>query len=495
MVLTRAIAALLAGAFMTLGFAPFEFLLAPIIALALVFVLIIGADSLRQALPMGYAFGLGYAGGGVHWIYVSIAQYGGGPLAASLATSTLIALFALIPMAALALGWLASRKHPKLGALLGMPLAWMLVEWLRSVLFTGATWLSVGYSQIDAPWAALAPVLGVYGVGLVSVLIAGGLAYGASRRASMRTLAPVAILIVLSIASGGLERQWSKPQGSALSVALLQGNIGQHRKWDPAEREAIFAEYAQLTAQARGESIIVWPEAALPVFFDQAQAALAALRTEAQAAGSTVVLGAPRREQNAAYNAVAVLTDPPQFYDKRHLVPFGEYVPFRQWAGGLLDFVGTPLGDFAPGDESAALMIAGQPVAVSICYEITFGALIAQSLPAATLLLNVSNDAWFGRSIAPWQHLQMARMRAREMARPVLRATNTGVSAVINASGDIQAQTAMFERTVLRADVQPRAGVTPYMRWGDWPVVGVSFAGIVLLLLTGRRPYRLFRDV
>lgn len=487
--------ALAAGLLLALGFAPYSLAWAPLVALAAIFALVSRLKTAGAVLSTGYSFGLGYAGLGVHWIYYSIADYGGGPLAAGIATAVLVALFALIPMVALWLGWLVGQRRRRLAALVSFPLAWVLVEWVRSWLFTGATWLSVGYSQIDTPLAQFAPVLGVYGPGLALALLAGALAWWLRRPWSWRLLLPPLMAIVLVGGGLVLDRDWSRASGEPLSVALLQGNIDQARKWDPAERGSIFAEYIALTRSQWGEDLIIWPETALPVFYHQAEPQLQQLAEQAKLRGSTLVMGAPMSNDQGAFNAVVIPGDSPQFYYKRHLVPFGEYVPFRDWAGGLLNFVGTPLGDFNAGTSAQPLQAAGHALGVSICYEVTFGAELADSLPAAEILLNVSNDAWFGRSAAPWQHLQMARMRALETARPLLRATNTGISAVIDQRGGLRMQTPLFEQAVLNAQVTPRTGMTPYMRWRDWPIAGLCLSGLVLMLIFGRRELTLFRDI
>ncbi len=487
--------ALVAGLVMALGFAPYGLAWAPVIALSVIFILSTRARRFRELLWVAYPFGLGYAGLGIYWIYHSIADYGGGPVAAVVATSVLIALFALIPLAALGLGWLVGRRHQGVGAALSLPLAWVAVEWVRSWLLTGATWLSVGYSQIDTPLAHWAPVFGIYGPGLAVVLIAGAIAWWLTRLVSARVLLPLTLIGVLVGGGMALDRGWTRVSGEPVSVALIQGNIDQARKWDPAASGEILAEYIGMTRSQYGREVIVWPETALPVFYHQAQEWMQALAEEAAAAGSTLVMGAPVRNAEGAFNAVVVPGEPEQFYYKRHLVPFGEYVPFREVAGGLLNFVGTPLGDFDAGTSARPLSVAGHAVAMSICYEVTFGAELLDALPAAELLLNVSNDAWFGRSAAPWQHLQMARMRALETGRPMLRATNTGATAIIDAKGQLIAQTPLFERTVLVGDVQPHTGVTPYQRWGDWPMAVLSLAGLVLLGLTGRRRPRLFHEI
>ncbi len=487
--------ALAAGLLLALGFAPYSLAWAPLVALAAIFALVSRLRGAGMVLSAGYSFGLGYAGLGVHWIYYSIADYGGGPLAAGIATAVLIALFALIPMVALWLGWIVGQRHRRLAALVSFPLAWVLVEWVRSWLFTGATWLSIGYSQIDTPLAQFAPLLGVYGPGLALALLAGALAWWLRRPWSLRLLVPPFMAVVLIGGGLLLDRDWSRASGEPLSVALLQGNIDQARKWDPAERGAIFAEYIQLTRSQLGHDLVVWPESALPVFYHQAELQVQQLAEQAERRGSTLVMGAPVSNEQGAFNAVVVPGQTTQFYYKRHLVPFGEYVPFRDWAGGLLDFVGTPLGDFEAGTSAQPLEVAGHALGVSICYEVTFGAELADALPAAEILLNVSNDAWFGRSAAPWQHLQMARLRALETARPMLRATNTGVSALIDHKGVLLSQTELFQQDVLNAEVTPRQGRTPYMRWRDWPVAGFCLSALLLMLIFGRRELMLFRDI
>lgn len=487
--------ALAAGCLLALGFAPFSLPWAPVVALAVVFALSARVRRAGVVLLGGYCFGLGYAGLGVYWIYHSIADYGGGPLAAGIATSVLIALFALIPMLALWLGWVTGRRQRTLAPLVSFPLAWIFVEWVRSWLFTGATWLSIGYTQIETPLAAFAPVFGVYGPGLAVALLAGALAWWLRRLWSPRVVVPLLMAAVLVGAGILLERDWSRASGEPVEVALLQGNVDQAVKWDPAARREILTDYTELTRAQFGRDLIIWPETAVPVFYHQAEDWLTRLAVDAQAAGSALVMGVPVANDEGAFNAVAVPGDSPQFYYKRHLVPFGEYVPFRDLAGGLLDFVGTPLGDFDAGVSAQPLNAAGHAIGVSICYEVTFGTEVADALPMADILLNVSNDAWFGRSSAPWQHLEMSRMRALETGRPLLRATNTGVSAIIDPRGQIVEQTPLFERTVLTGSVVPHTGVTPYMRWRDWPMAGLSLAGLLLFVVLGRRELTLFRDI
>lgn len=490
--------ALVAGLLMALGFAPYNQPWAPLLGLAVLFSLTAMAPGKGRVAAYGYLFGLGYAGLGVYWIYISIADFGGGPLAAALATSTLIAAFALIPMVALLLGRFAGRQSSSIMVLAALPFAWVAIEWLRSWFLTGATWLSVGYSQIDTPLSVWAPVLGVYGPSLAIALMAGGLAWWFLKPLSLRFIWPVALAAVFLVTGVVLDRPWSQPSGAPLQVALIQGNVPQDQKWRPEQRADILSRYMQHTRAAFGHDLIIWPETAVPAIYHQvAEDWLEPLARDASQAGSALVVGAPIADPagDGLFNGIVAVSDSPQFYYKRHLVPFGEYVPLRDFAGGLFDFIGAPLGDFNAGTSAAPLLVAGHQIGASICYEVTFGAELLDGLPDAEILLNVSNDAWFGESAAPWQHLQMARMRALETARPMLRATNTGVSAIIDQQGQIQAQTGLFEESVLQGQVVPHTGGTPYMRWSDWPIAIGSLLGLIIAGSGRRRGYRLFHDV
>lgn len=486
--------ALLAGLAMPLAFAPFSYGPVAIIALAVMFA-IVTADPWRTPKAPAYLFGLGYAGFGVYWIYISVSEYGGGPMAAGVATPLLILAFALYPLLALGLGRVLGKDRDGVTVLVTLPLAWVLVEWVRSWLLTGATWLSIGYSQIDAPLASLAPLLGMPGISLFTALIAGLLAACLVLRSSWRFLALVPALALYLLPEVLVRDVWTVPDGEPRTVAMIQGNVSQDRKWDPDERLATLNRYADATRAVYGTDLVIWPETAIPDFHHRVRDEhLAPLAEEAAAAGTTIVTGVPAVDlaREAAFNAVTVLGDRPQFYYKRHLVPFGEYVPMRDWFGAAFDFVGVPLGDFSAGRDATLLQAADIRIGVSVCYEITFGREIADALPGAQVLVNVSNDAWFGDSLAPYQHLEMARMRALETGRSVLRATNTGITAFIDERGRVLAQTPLFETATLSGSVQPRTGETPYTVWRDWPVVGFALAGLVLAGVTRPRTRRIF---
>jgi apolipoprotein N-acyltransferase len=287
------------------------------------------------------------------------------------------------------------------------------------------------------------------------------------------------------------QHHWTQPAGKPLVATLVQGNIPQALKWKPEQQRSTLDRYVELTREHLDSDLVVWPETAVPAFYDQVDADfLEPLREQMRASGVSLVTGIPvldRRDWDY-YNAVISLDDPGAFYYKVHLVPFGEYLPLRHWLASALSFLPVPQADFSAGRiDQPLLKAAGYPVGTSICYEIAFGEELIHTLPQAAFLINVSNDAWFGDSLAPHQHEEMARMRARETERYVLRATNTGISAIINADGGIVAQSEQFKTQAITHSVQPRAGATPYVRWGNWPVVLVS---IVLLLFAGKRKAR-----
>lgn len=480
--------ALLAGASMPLGFAPFNWWFVPSLALAVLFAIVTAAPR-RRAFGAGYLFGLTYVGLSCYWIYISVSRFGGGPLAGVLVTALLVSIAALYPMVACGLGKYIGRGDWRRTSALALPFAWVLVEWARSWLFTGTTWLTVGYTQIDTVLSGIAPVFGTYGISLAVVLIAGSLA-GLILRPTWRWALALGVAVGVSVLLGwGLGRSWTAPSGEPLQVALVQGNIPQDQKWLPQRRVATLKLYRAMTRRHFGADLVIWPETAVPAYYFQVREAY--LEPLAQAAarhGTTILTGILARDpaSGAIFNAVVRLGNPPAFYYKRHLVPFGEYVPFRDLLGNTLDVLGAPLGDFSTGNSAAPIMAAGHRIGVSICYEITFGREIAAALPAAELLVNVSNDAWFGNSLAPYQHLQMARMRARETQRYLLRATNTGITAIIGPKGRVLKRGPLFQRAVVTGQVQPRTGATPYVIWTDYPVVIAVVLGLIGVALWPR---------
>ena len=498
--LRTAALALILGAATNASFAPIGWWWLGPVTLAGLIWLWRGAPPRTCALA-GFAFGLGLYGTGISWVYVSMHEYGAMPAPlAALATLLFAAYLALWPALA---GVVQARFAGGAPACLIVPSAWCLTEWLRGWIFTGFPWLGVGYAHTDGPLAGFAPVIGVHGINFVVALVASlavALAAGLARRPPSgppsRWWPPggppsrwwhTALLIMGVLGAGAALRsvQWAQPHGSPLRIALLQGNIPQDLKFDEGRFDATLALYRRLV-EAHPATLVVLPETALPrmqhAIPPQFLADLAAL---SRARGADIIYGVPLAESRDRYfnSALSLGASMPQRYDKAHLVPFGEFVPWGfRW---FVDAMRIPLGDFTSGSrQPAPMQLGGQRVAVNICYEDLFGEEIIRQLPAATLLVNISNIAWFGDSLAPRQHLQISRMRAIESARPMLRATNTGMTAIIDHRGRVPGQLAPFTEGALVGTVQAMQGATPYARTGNWPAIG--FSALALLWAAAR---------
>ena len=484
---------LLAGALAVSGFAPLYLWPMPVLSLAVLFGLLARTSSVRLGFLIGLVWGLGFFLTGVSWVFVSLSVYGGMPTwLAALATFLFCALLALFPaiVGAVQAWW---RVSPTLRLLLLVPLSWGVTEWVRSWLFTGFPWLVMGYSQVPAsPLAGYAPLVGVYGVSFLLALIAALLAWSVIMRGLLAQRVWAAVLVVALGVGGQVLRgvTWTTPDGAPTSVALLQGNIPQEMKWQPEKTHATLESYARM-ATASPAKLIVLPETALPLFeSDLPDFYRAGLTSLGQNNGGDVLTGIPTGSPYGAYynSVVSFGSAPSQHYHKVHLVPFGEYIPLKTVWGWVIQVLHIPLSDFARGEaRQTPLAIGGQRVAANICYEDAFGEEIIRQLPAASVLVNVSNMAWFGDSFAPWQHAQMSQMRALETGRMMLRATNTGMTAIIDEKGRVLASLPLFTTGSLTGNIQGYAGNTPYVRWGNAPVLilwGMIGAG---LLLTGFR--------
>jgi apolipoprotein N-acyltransferase len=331
-------------------------------------------------------------------------------------------------------------------------------------------------------------VAGVYGVGFAVALSAGLLVAVARNRQRLPGL-----LLALIWAGAWLagKMEWTLPAGEDLRVALVQGNIAQDKKWLPENFQNTLARYTELTFSLPDTDLVVWPETAIPAFYHQVENSfIPALEARLQENGLSLLTGIPVLDKRSweYFNAVLSMGGRRMFYYKRHLVPFGEYLPLRGILGSSLDALAVPNADFSSGRDTQDLIeAAGYPVGTSICFEVAFSEEIAKALPQAALLVNVSNDAWFGDSLAPHQHLEMARLRAMETGRPMLRATNTGISAIIDYDGALLARSAQFEEAVVTGSVTPRQGVTPYVMVGNAPVIILCAMFLLLGWLSGRR--------
>ena len=457
--------ALLSGALLPLAFAPFDLTPLLFLSLALQFWLWSCSRSHNHAFWLGWWFGLGLFGVGASWIQVSLHQFDGINLPLSLLLTLLfVAGMALFPALQ---GLLFSRLRAWLPfSPLGLlPLLWLLFEGLRSHLFGGFPWLLLGHTAPDAFYAGLAPWLGTLGLSLYLAILSLLLMLWIVTPA-WRTLFPVLLLIGVGWGSG--TQEWGSPAGPAMDVTLVQGNIPQVEKWKPENLQSTLTRYRSLSEQSDAR-LLIWPETAIPAFRLQLEDSfLRAMEQSLQAKGQTLLTGIPLVEWGPRryYNGLLLLGEEQGHYHKRHLVPLGEYLPFAEWITPLLEWLHIPFSSFTPGaQEQPPLTIAGQRVGPTICYEIAYPSLAFSNLPEATMLVTISNDAWFGASLAPAQHLQIARMRALESGRPLLRATNTGITALVDHRGQIVQQLPDNWSGILNVSVVPREGLTPYIRW------------------------------
>jgi apolipoprotein N-acyltransferase len=488
--------ALIAGAVFPLGFAPFFlFPLSPL-ALAVLFALW-STQGPWRGFRTGLLFGLGMFGVGASWVFVSLHNFGNmdTPLAA-VATALFVSVLALFPAAAGALqGWF-SRLGLQLRLVLVAPLAWTLFEWLRGWAFTGFPLLDAGYSQTVSPLAGFAPWFGIYGVSLATAASAGLLAawFGRGWRAGWRFGLALALLWAVGLVAG--MPHWGRDFGKPIRVALVQGNIPLAVKWRPDYLSPILGTYRRLSALHPEADLVVWPEGAIPDYLDALPKGFVQdLEQDARRDHADYLFGVVDRETvdgvTRYYNAAASLGSTHGLYRKHHLVPFGEYPPLDPVFRWLLRSMDIPMSDFSAGPaDQPPLDVAGQKAGVAICYETAFAAETAAKALDATMIVNISENAWYGDSLAPHQLLQMARMRAIETDRPLLRADNAGLSAAIDARGHVLAVSRQFQQGVLMATVQGRTGLTPYVRLRNVPVVALLILGLLALFILDRRAPR-----
>jgi len=493
-------AAMLAGSVSILAFAPFGFWPLQIFTLALLFQLLVHAPTIKRAALIGWVYSFSWFACGVYWLYVSMHRYGGLPAWMSvLAVALLAAVLALFAALMMGFGyWLRQRLRASMAVslLLIFPAMWMFSEWLRGWVLTGFPWVASGYAHTGSPLAGYAPLIGVYGLGWLAAITAGALLLLPAKKW------PAAAAILLFAAGAGLKSvQWTKPHGAPASVRLLQGNVPQEMKFEPEQIGATLQLYRDMIRAAPAD-LIATPETALPLLSRQLPADyLDSLTGFAQQSNSRILVGIPVSDGPMQYtNSVlgfGAAAAPFYRYDKHHLVPFGEFIPAgARW---FVDMMRIPLGDFTRGAVlQAPFAVKDQQVLPNICYEDLFGEEIADQLaagyfsggPQATILLNASNIAWFGDTIALPQHLQISQMRALETGRPMLRSTNTGVTAYIEPNGTVAAQLRPFTRGVLTATVQGYSGWTPYILFGNALPNGLAMLLLGAAWLAYRRKRR-----
>lgn len=474
--------ALVAGGLMPLAFAPFGWYPLALVSLSLLFISW-DHNSPRQAAWRGWLFGLGMFGTGVSWIFVAIHVFGqSGFFLAGLLTFLFVAFLASYLAV---LGWLFKKLSPATFSaadlILLLPVGWLGFELFKGWFLSGFPWLDVGVSQIDGPLQGYVPVLGVHGVSWLVALSAGLLILSWQKKQRWA----MAGLLLIWLSGPALNQvNWTHASGKPLETAIIQGSVPQQIKWAPEQLVNTLVLYQKMTEQHWDADLIVWPENALPAFYHQLEAFyLKPLAQQARDHQSDILLGLPVMDDDGEsyYNSMLSIGQSEEgLYHKQHLVPFGDYVPF-EWLRGLIAFFNLPMSSFVPGPSNQPLLdVAGHRLGISICYEDVFSTEVLQTLPEASLLVNATNNAWYGDSLAPHQHLQISRSRALETGRPLVRSTTNGISAFVDHKGQILAQTPQFEQAALTQSVQPRQGETPYVSLQRW---AVSALALLMLLL------------
>jgi apolipoprotein N-acyltransferase len=470
------------GCAMTLAFAPAEWsILAPLLILPLLFVALTVSPKETAAHFFWFGFGLFLAG--TYWIYISVHVFGNA--AVWLALLLTVGLSWFMAMFLGLAGWLMSRlSHGEPGRLLFVaPAAWVMVEWMRGWILTGFPWLSQGYGQIDGALAGWAPVLGIYGVSFMLLFGTAAILVAIMTTGKHRLIAAPLIILPWIVGSALGTIEWTEPYGKSIRTTIIQAGVSQDQKWLSSQRQATLDFYRGSTLSVPDSELVIWPEVAIPALQTQVAAYLDIVDGDAKRNGQTVLLGilednTERSTEARIFNSVLVLgTAQRQFYRKRHLVPFGEYFPVPASVREWMKMQNLPYSDLAKGPDVQPLLTtaSGTTLSVAVCYEDAFGTEQLYAFPDAEILINVSNDAWFGESVAPYQHLQMARMRALEVGRYSVRSTNTGISAFIGPEGELLQTGKQFEEEIMTADIRSRRGSTIYADAGNWPILGLCF--------------------
>ena len=477
--------AIAGGALTTLSLAPFDIWPLALLSIASLYLGLRTLDP-GQAARRGWCYGFGLFASGVSWVYVSIHDFGAAapPLAGTLTLGFVAGLALFFAL----LGWLWSRwlrqEQPGFLNPLAFAALWLALDALRGWLLTGFPWLYTGYSQLEGPLSGLAPIGGIwlltFAIALSAALLVELPRLYASKPAFGGALVLLATIWAAGLAMG--DHAWTEAKGQPLSVAAVQGNVPQSLKWDPKKLEMQLLRYRDMSFASRRTDLIVWPETAVPILREHAAGYLSMMHGFARDRNAALITGVPVRQPNDAgelryYNGLTTAGEAEGTYLKQKLVPFGEYVPLQDLLRGLIAFFDLPMSDFARGEPGQALLSAkGYQIAPFICYEVVYPEFAASLAANSDILLTVSNDAWFGRSIGPLQHLQMAQMRALEAGRWMIRATNNGVTVLIDPFGRITEQVPAFEQTVLYGEVTPMQGLTPYLRWRSWPLILISLS-------------------
>ncbi len=463
------------GAMTTLTFAPFGlYFLMPVVMLPVMFVWVFTPP--RASAKLSFWYGAGLFLSGTYWLYISIHVFGQAPL--WVAMFIMVGLVLIMSAYCAAAGWIISRlaEGSARRLLFVGPAAWVTIEWLRGWLMSGFPWLAAGYSQIDSTLAGWVPLVGVYGASVVTVLSSAALLGAVIEKGRARWLYAGTVILPWLVGAALQPIQWTEATDGSLRTTIVQGGVSQDRKWAADEFKPTLELYRNALLEYHDSDLVIWPEVAIPSTIDQVERYIGEWQSDIQSQPRTLLFGILERDLEArkVFNSVVMLNGHDrQIYRKRHLVPFGEYFPVPDFVRKWMRLMSLPTSDMSAGDEDQPLLegLSGDKMAVAICYEDAYGAEQLYALPEASVLINVSNDAWFGDSIAPHQHLEIARMRALEAGRYVVRATNNGVSAFIGPKGELLDTAPQFEYAAMTMDIIPHTGATPFVRGGNWPVI------------------------
>ncbi|MBN9288183.1 MAG: apolipoprotein N-acyltransferase [Gammaproteobacteria bacterium 39-13] len=493
--------ALVGGSVFCYGFAPFNMSIAAILSPALL-LWCLNKRSTSQAFLIGLCYGIGMFGMGTNWVYVSIHDYGYTTAwLATLITGLFVLIIALYPALMSYFFNKFFKKSTYTTTLLVFPSLWVIFEMLRGWALSGFPWLFVGYAHITNILRAFAPIGSVWAVSLVSVFISTLIFcifdyfYNDKEKPKVRNGLVITLIATFVVAFSLNRIVWTVPTTQTLTVSMVQGNIAQLMRWDPAYIASIVQTYERLTQQALTSNVVIWPEGAIPVPLPNSHRFFQEMGTMAKASNVALITGVPTQLPNHVnyYNSLYAVgmtgvnnnceagEQEGCIYFKEHLVPFGEYVPFEKLLRGLIAFFNLPMSSFVPGPANQKPLLAhGFKFAPAICYEIAYPIFVQQMSKHADFILTVSNDTWFGKSIGPLQHLQIAQFRALETGKNVIRATNTGYTAIIDPDGRIQVIAPAFEENVTTGSVSVMQGVTLWTRVGIWPL-----AALLVVMLAG----------